>query len=195
VCWSMGRGNGKTGLAAMLALCHLVGPEAEPRGEVYAAANDKFQAGRLFNEIAAIVEKVPWLAARVSIRRHVKELEDIGGTGSMFAALSADVPTKHLLVTEFHRVRRAWPIAVARSPGRIADRPRQARESDAVDHLDAGGDRRDADEPGHRLRLAHPARRACRSDVSLGPVRGAPGRRSLEARDPAPGQPPAARPS
>src|SRR5215470_3725622 len=51
VCWSMGRGNGKTGLAAMLALCHLVGPEAEPRGEVYAAANDKFQAGRLFNEI------------------------------------------------------------------------------------------------------------------------------------------------
>jgi phage terminase large subunit-like protein len=97
----MGRGNGKTGLAAMLALCHLAGPEAEPRGEVYAAANDKFQAGRLFNEIAAIVERVPWLAARISIRRHVKELEDIGGTGSMFAALSADVPTKHGLSPSF----------------------------------------------------------------------------------------------
>src|SRR5262245_36022021 len=37
VCWSMGRGNGKTGLAAVLALCHLAGPEAEARGEIYAA--------------------------------------------------------------------------------------------------------------------------------------------------------------
>jgi terminase large subunit-like protein len=41
---SMGRGNGKTTLAAMLALCHLAGPEAESRGEVYSAANDRFQA-------------------------------------------------------------------------------------------------------------------------------------------------------
>lgn len=101
VCWSMGRGNGKTGLAAVLALCHLVGPESQPRGEVYAAANDRFQSGRLFNEIAAIVERTSWLAARVSIRRHVKELEDIGGTGSLFAALSADVPTKHGLAPHF----------------------------------------------------------------------------------------------
>ena len=29
------RGNGKTGLLAGLALCHLCGPEAEQRGEVY----------------------------------------------------------------------------------------------------------------------------------------------------------------
>ena len=29
------RGNGKTGLLAGLALCHLLGPEAEARGEVY----------------------------------------------------------------------------------------------------------------------------------------------------------------
>src|SRR5215831_14648993 len=101
VCWSMGRGNGKTGLAAVLALCHLVGPESQPRGEVYAAANDRFQSGRLFNEIAAVVERTSWLAARVSIRRHVKELEDIGGTGSLFAALSADVPTKHGLAPHF----------------------------------------------------------------------------------------------
>src|SRR5262249_33277662 len=59
VCWSTARGNGKTGLAAVLALAHLAGPEAEPRGEVYAAANDKFQASRLFNEIAAMIERVP----------------------------------------------------------------------------------------------------------------------------------------
>ncbi|MGC1916985.1 MAG: terminase large subunit, partial [Pseudolabrys sp.] len=34
---SVGRGNGKTTLAAILGLCHLAGPEAESRGEVYSA--------------------------------------------------------------------------------------------------------------------------------------------------------------
>jgi phage terminase large subunit-like protein len=103
VCWSTGRGNGKTGLAAVLALAHIAGPEAQARGEVYVAANDRFQAGRLFSEVAAIIERVPWLAERVSIRRHSKELEDLGsgGTGSLFAALSADVPSKHGLAPSF----------------------------------------------------------------------------------------------
>jgi phage terminase large subunit-like protein len=32
------RGNGKTGLLAGLALCHLLGPECEARGEIYSAA-------------------------------------------------------------------------------------------------------------------------------------------------------------
>jgi phage terminase large subunit-like protein len=100
VCWSTARANGKTGLAAVLALAHLVGPESQARGEVYAAANDKFQASRLFSEVAAIVERVPWLASRVSIRRHDKTLEDMG-TGSVFVALSADVPTKHGLAPNF----------------------------------------------------------------------------------------------
>ena len=45
---SMGRKNGKTQLAAALALCHLSGPEAESRGEIYSCANDRFQAGRSF---------------------------------------------------------------------------------------------------------------------------------------------------
>jgi phage terminase large subunit-like protein len=94
---SMARKNGKTDLAARLALAHLCGPEAEPRGEVYSAANDRLQAGKIFNEMVAIITAVDWLTARVSIRRHSKELEDIGegGTGSVFAALSADVATKH----------------------------------------------------------------------------------------------------
>ncbi len=38
---TMGRGNGTTTLAAMLGLCHLAGPLAEQRGEVYSAANDR----------------------------------------------------------------------------------------------------------------------------------------------------------
>lgn len=98
---SLARKNGKTDLAARLALCHLAGPEAEPRGEVYSAANDKAQAGRTFKEMVAIVEQVPWLAKRISVRRHNKEMEDIGGTGSTFAALSSDVATKHGLSPSF----------------------------------------------------------------------------------------------
>jgi len=94
---SVARKNGKTDEAARLALCHLVGPEAEPRGEVYSAANDRLQAGKVFNEMVAIIERVDWMRARISVRRHSKELEDIGegGTGSVYAALSADVATKH----------------------------------------------------------------------------------------------------
>lgn len=101
---SMGRKNGKTDLAARLALCHIAGPEAEPRGEVYSAANDRFQAGRTFSEICAIITRTPWLSERVSIRRHSKELEDLeaaGGTGTTYAALSADVGTKHGLSPSF----------------------------------------------------------------------------------------------
>lgn len=100
---SMGRKNGKTDLGARLSLCHIAGPEAEQRGEVYSAANDRFQAGRNFAEICAIIERTPWLATRISIRRHSKELEDIGegGTGTVYAALSADVATKHGLSPSF----------------------------------------------------------------------------------------------
>ena len=91
---TMGRGNGKTTLAAALALCHLAGPEAERRGEIYSAANDRFQATRIFNELSAIALQVPWLAQRLTIRRFTKEIEDRGRTGSLYAALSADAPTK-----------------------------------------------------------------------------------------------------
>lgn len=88
---SMGRGNGKTTLAAMLALWHLI---QERRGEVYSAANDRFQAGRIFAEMAAIIERVPWLDERITVKRFTKELEDVGGTESIYAALSRESGTK-----------------------------------------------------------------------------------------------------
>ena len=91
---SLGRCNGKTTLAAMLGLCHLAGPEAESRGEVYSAANDRFQAARIFNEMAAIIERVPWLDDRLTVKRFTKELEDVGGTESIYAALSRESGTK-----------------------------------------------------------------------------------------------------
>lgn len=91
---TFGRKNGKTGLAAGLALCHLAGPEAERRGEVYSAANDKEQAGKTFAEMVAMVEVHPILAHRINVKRFGKELEDME-TGSIFKALSADVAGKH----------------------------------------------------------------------------------------------------
>jgi phage terminase large subunit-like protein len=98
---SVGRGNGKTTLAAALALCHIAGPESESRGEVYSAANDRWQASRIFSEVVAMIERTPWLSERVSIRRHSKELEDIGATGTVYAALSRESGTKHGLSPSF----------------------------------------------------------------------------------------------
>lgn len=100
---SMPRKNGKTQLVAGLALCHLLGPEAEGRGEVYAAANDRFQLGKTFNEIAAILEALPDLEARVNVTKFRKEIEVLQGPGkgSIFAALSADAAGKHGLSPSF----------------------------------------------------------------------------------------------
>lgn len=97
---SMPRKQGKTALAAGLALCHLAGPEAEPRGQVYSAANDRAQAALIYAEMAAIIERVPYLDARLSLRRHAKEIENMDD-GSVYAALSADVPGKHGLSPSF----------------------------------------------------------------------------------------------
>ena len=44
--------------------------------------------------MAAIIERVPWLDDRVSIKRFTKELEDVGGTESIYAALSRESGTK-----------------------------------------------------------------------------------------------------
>ncbi|WP_313533435.1 terminase TerL endonuclease subunit [Haematobacter sp.] len=100
---SMPRKNGKTQLVAGLALCHLLGPESESRGEVYAAANDRFQSGKTFNEIIAILDAHPELDARVNVTKFRKEIEVLTGQGkgSIFAALSADVAGKHGLSPSF----------------------------------------------------------------------------------------------
>jgi phage terminase large subunit-like protein len=90
---SMGRKNGKTQLAAALALCHLSGPEAESRGEVYSCANDRFQAAMIFNEMVAMIENHAWLADRINIGRFLKRLEDLEN-GSIYQALSAEAKTK-----------------------------------------------------------------------------------------------------
>jgi phage terminase large subunit-like protein len=94
---SVAKGNGKTGMIAGLVLCHLVGPEAEDRGEVYSAAIDREQAAIIFRECVAIIEDVPWMRARINIQRYRKILEVISGKGkgSTYEALSADARRAH----------------------------------------------------------------------------------------------------
>lgn len=93
---SMGRKNGKTQLAAALALAHLMGPEAEARGEVYSAALTRDQASKLFAEMVAILTEHPELDDRVNVIRFTKTVEVLtgDGKGSTYQALSADADSK-----------------------------------------------------------------------------------------------------
>ena len=91
---TMGRKNGKTQLAAALALAHLAGPMSEPRGQVYSAAYDRSQASILFREMKAMVLASPELAARIAVSEWNKTLTDVD-TGSVYTALSADSRNKH----------------------------------------------------------------------------------------------------
>jgi phage terminase large subunit-like protein len=94
------RKNGKTQLAAALCLCHLSGPESEPRGECYSVACTRFQASRVFAEMVAIITRVPWLNERINIVQFRKELDDTIN-GSTFAVLAADVAPVHGLSPSF----------------------------------------------------------------------------------------------
>jgi phage terminase large subunit-like protein len=76
------RGNGKTGLVAGLALCHLLGPECEPRGEIYSCAYNKLQSALLFAEMKAIIEAIPEFEARCNIQRYGKVIEVMAGDGA-----------------------------------------------------------------------------------------------------------------
>jgi phage terminase large subunit-like protein len=98
--FSMGRKNGKTQLAAALALCHLSGPEAENRGEVYACANDRFQASKIFHEMVAMINENPWLDARTNIVRFQKNIEDVIN-GSIYCTLTSEAKTKMGLSPSF----------------------------------------------------------------------------------------------
>jgi phage terminase large subunit-like protein len=94
------RKNGKTQLAAALALCHLVGPEAEQRGQVYSAAADRKQAALILRELIAFVRADEKLQDRIIIREHSKTLEDVV-TGSTYEALSSDAKKAHGLNVSF----------------------------------------------------------------------------------------------
>ncbi len=95
------KGNGKTGLVSVLTLCHLVGPEAEDRGEVYSAAINIDQAGLLFDEMVATLREMPEYMACCRIAHHRKRIviarrfKDHPGLGSTYAVLSKDAGAAH----------------------------------------------------------------------------------------------------
>lgn len=94
------RKNGKTQLAAALALVHLVGPEAEQRGQVYSAAADRKQAALILKELVAFIRADAGLTKRIIIREHSKTLEDVV-TGSTYEAMSSDARKAHGLNVSF----------------------------------------------------------------------------------------------
>jgi phage terminase large subunit-like protein len=96
---SIARKNGKTELAAALILAHLIGPEAEPNGEIYSAANDRQQAAIVFGACKRMIEASPTLGRLLRVVDSTKTIfvirSDIRAAGSKFRALSADAGRQH----------------------------------------------------------------------------------------------------
>lgn len=91
---SLGRKNGKTALAAALALCHLVGPEQERRGQIVVGATDRDQATLLFDEVRAFIADNPGFEAECNVQRFAKVIEHLP-SGSTLKALSSDARKAH----------------------------------------------------------------------------------------------------
>ncbi len=128
------KGNGKTGLVSGITLCHLLGPEAEDRGEIYSAAIDHEQAGILFTEMVAILREIPEYMACVSVLTHRKRInvvrrlrENYPGLGSVYAALSKDAGSAHGLAPSL------W----------VYDELAQAKTRELLDNLINGMGKRD----------------------------------------------------
>ena len=90
---SMGRKNGKTQLAAALAL-YLLLADGEPGAEVYSAATDREQAGLIFRMAAEMVRQNPTLSSACRIVDSQKTIA-VPQTGGLYRALSAEAASKH----------------------------------------------------------------------------------------------------
>lgn len=93
---SMARKQGKTALAAMLVLAHLIGPEARQNGQIYSAAQSRDQAAIVFSLASKMVRMSPRLndPNKVVVRDSAKELFS-PLTGVRYRALSADATTAY----------------------------------------------------------------------------------------------------
>lgn len=96
---SLPRKNGKTGLAAGLALYHLLA-DGELNGQVIAAACDRNQAGLIYGAARAMVEADRDLAALVNMVESQKRIVHYG-SGSYLATIAADAARAHGLGPSF----------------------------------------------------------------------------------------------
>ena len=87
------RKNGKTTLAAAIALYHLFA-DHEMGGQIYSAAADKDQASLVFNEAAQMVRNNPFLSARCKIIDSQKRIVNYR-TNSFYRAIPADAASSH----------------------------------------------------------------------------------------------------
>lgn len=97
---SRGRKNAKTVETAMLMLLYLCGPEAEPNGQLYSAAQSREQASILFSLAAKMVRMSADLSQYVTIRDTAKEMV-CHELGTKFRALSAEASTAYGLSPRF----------------------------------------------------------------------------------------------
>lgn len=102
------RKNGKSTLIAAIAIYLLVA-DGEFSAQVYGIANDKDQAGIVFEAAMKMVLLCPWLRRMLNLRIRDKVMEDME-TMSFYKALSKLGPNKHglnthaLLVDEYHTI-------------------------------------------------------------------------------------------
>jgi phage terminase large subunit-like protein len=87
------RKNGKSELAAALALYHLIG-DGEAGGEVYSAATDRDQAALVFNVAAEMLRQESELLAECDIIESQKRIVH-RPSGSFYRAISAEAYSKH----------------------------------------------------------------------------------------------------
>ena len=97
---SVGRKNGKSALAALLCLVHLVGPRTRPNSQLYSTALSRDQAAILFNLAAKMVRMSPSLNKHIIIRDSAKELV-CPARGTKYKALSAEASTAYGLSPVF----------------------------------------------------------------------------------------------
>ena len=91
---SVARKNGKTALIAALCICHLVGPEAIPNGEIYSAATEREQAAIVFKVARQFIEADPELSAMLTVVPSTKTIV-CRSNGSFYRAISAEAGSKH----------------------------------------------------------------------------------------------------
>jgi phage terminase large subunit-like protein len=97
---SFGRKNGKTALAALLLLVHLIGPMALKNSQLFSAAQSREQAALIFQLAAKIVRMSPQLRDSILIRDSTKELV-CSTLGTRYRALSAETSTAYGLSPVF----------------------------------------------------------------------------------------------
>ena len=97
---SVARKCGKTGLASVLLLVHLIGPKARPNSQLYSTAQSREQAALIFAMAAKIVRMSPELRDSVIIRESTKQLY-CPELGTLYRALSAEASTAYGLSPVF----------------------------------------------------------------------------------------------